>query len=85
MNTSRKKYFKLLIVISFFRPFYGSYNIIELDPAYQNVLICGSDFNSLWILSRTPRMSPLETERLIKKARELGFDMSRLIMVEQMP
>jgi apolipoprotein D and lipocalin family protein len=34
--------------VSFFRPFYGGYNIIELDHArYQYAMMCGSDTSCL--------------------------------------
>jgi len=64
--------------ISFFGPFYGSYNIIELDPDYQYSLVTGPDRNYLWLLARTPTL-PFETrERLIKQAKDLGFAVETL-------
>lgn len=64
--------------VSFFGPFYGSYNIIELDPDYQYSLVTGPDRNYLWLLARTPTL-PFETrERLIARAKELGFAVEKL-------
>lgn len=64
--------------VSFFGPFYGSYNIIALDPDYQWSLVAGPDRNYLWLLARTPTL-PFETrERLIKQAKDLGFAVETL-------
>ena len=72
--------------VSFFGPFYGGYNIIELDKAdYQYSLVAGPDRSYLWVLSRTPEMDPATLERLIGIAEELGFATDELIMVEQSP
>lgn len=69
--------------VSFFGPFYGGYNIIELDKAeYQYSLIAGPDRSYLWILSRTPKMDPEILDSLIKKANDLGFATQDLIFVE---
>lgn len=72
--------------VSFFGPFYGSYNIIELDrPGYRYALVCGPDTSYLWILARRPDIDPLIVERLVARAGALGFDTSRLIYVKQRP
>ena len=72
--------------VSFFGPFYGSYNIIELDrPGYRYALVCGPDTSYLWILARRPDLDPLIVEQLVSRAAALGFDTSRLIYVKQRP
>jgi apolipoprotein D and lipocalin family protein len=68
--------------VSFFGPFYGSYNIVDLDPGYQYALIAGPSRSYLWILSRTPTPPRAEVERLVAKAQSLGFDTSQLIYVK---
>jgi apolipoprotein D and lipocalin family protein len=68
--------------VSFFGPFYGSYNIVDLDPGYQHALIAGPNRSYLWILSRTPAPPRAEVERLVAKAQSLGFDTSQLIYVK---
>ena len=76
-NTGRLK-------VSFFGPFYGAYNIIELDKPYYNyVMVCGPNFEYLWILSRTPQLAYPIKQHLVAKAKELGFDVSKLIYVTQ--
>jgi len=70
--------------VSFFGPFYGGYNIIDLDhESYQYALVSGPDTSYLWILARQPQLDTSITERLLGKASGLGFDTSRIIFVEQ--
>lgn len=70
--------------VSFFGPFYGGYNIIELDHvAYSYALVCGPSRAYLWILSRDPRLKVEVRNRLVEKARELGFDTNKLVFVSQ--
>ena len=67
--------------VSFFRPFYGGYNVIALDKEdYQWSMVCGPDRSYLWILSRTPTMAPATWKMLTDKARSLGFDVDALVM-----
>jgi len=69
--------------VSFFGPFYGGYNIVELDKSgYQYSLVAGPDRDYLWILSRTPQMEPDILQSLVNKARELGFATDELIFVK---
>ena len=69
--------------VSFFGPFYGGYNVIELDKAgYQYSMVAGPDRSYLWILSRSPDLDDAVLERLLAKAGELGFPLGELIMVE---
>ena len=70
--------------VSFFGPFYGGYNIIELDKPYYNyVMVCGPDKSYFWILSRTPQLAYPIKQDLIAKAKELGFATDDLIYVNQ--
>lgn len=69
--------------VSFFGPFYGGYNVIELDKAgYQYSMVAGPDRSYLWILSRSPDLDDAVLERLLARAGELGFPLGELIMVE---
>jgi len=69
--------------VSFFGPFYGGYNIIELDKEnYQYVMIAGNDSSYFWILSRSPNLAPEIQKRLINKAKSLNFPVEKLIFVE---
>ena len=69
--------------VSFFGPFYGAYNIIELDQEnYQYALIVGANTSYMWILARRPELDPAIVTRLVAKARSLGFKADELIFPE---
>ena len=70
--------------VSFFGPFYVSYNVIALDKeAYQWSLVAGPDADYLWILSRTPELDQAIVDELISEAKTLGFKTDELIYVSQ--
>jgi len=69
--------------VTFFWPFYGGYNVIELDPDYRYALVVGPSKKYLWVLSRTRQLDRQVLERLISKAKKLGFSTDELIRVEQ--
>ena len=69
--------------VSFFGPFYGGYNVIELDKAgYQYSLVSGPDRSYLWILARTPELDQQTLDRLVSKARKLDYPVDELIYVD---
>ena len=66
--------------VSFFGPFYGAYNIIDLDKsAYRWAMITGPDRDYLWILARTPVLDSQTLQHLISEAASLGFATDKLI------
>jgi apolipoprotein D and lipocalin family protein len=68
--------------VSFFGPFYGGYNIIELDRSgYTYAMVCGPRKSYLWILSRAIDLDPAVLARLVNQAQALGFDTEALIYV----
>lgn len=70
--------------VSFFGPFYGGYNIVELDQKdYQYSLVVGPNRGYLWILSRTPEMDPDVLAKLVATADGFGFPVDELIYVDQ--
>ncbi|WP_319799269.1 lipocalin family protein [Halomonas sp. M20] len=69
--------------VSFFGPFYGGYNILELDDNYQHVLIAGPNRDYLWIMARTPTLEEEVYQRLVERANALDFATNDLIEVEQ--
>lgn len=69
--------------VSFIGPFYGGYNVIALDREYRHALICGPDRDYLWIFARTPTISPEMKQQMLDVATRQGFDVSKLIWVEQ--
>ena len=69
--------------VSFFLWFYADYYILELDEDYQYTLVGSSSDNYLWILSRTPEMPKAQLDGLLQKIIQRGYDVSKLIFVEQ--
>jgi len=70
--------------VSFFGPFYGSYNIIALDKQnYQYSMVTGPNRSYLWILARTKTLPKETLDALIENAKRQGFETDKLIMVRQ--
>ncbi|MEG1498876.1 MAG: lipocalin family protein [Bacteroidales bacterium] len=70
--------------VSFFLCFYADYYLLELDTKnYQYALVGSKSEQYLWILSRTPTISVEIKEKLLQKAKELNYDISKLIWVPQ--
>ena len=69
--------------VSFFLFFYGDYYVLELDKDYNWAVIGSSSDKYLWILSRTPQMDQQLYQDLLKGLTERGYDVSKLIEVEQ--
>jgi apolipoprotein D and lipocalin family protein len=69
--------------VSFFLFFYGDYYVLELDDNYGWAMIGSSSPNYFWILSRKPQMEPEIYQMLLDRAEKRGYDLSRLIKVEQ--
>ncbi len=57
----------------------GDYNIIELDPDYKYALIGAKDRKSLWLLSRTKKISTSVYNEYTRRAKDLGYDISKLV------
>jgi len=69
--------------VSFFGPFYGGYNIIELDKKnYAYSMVTGPDRSYLWILSRTKHLPETTLQALIQQAETLGFATDKLIFAQ---
>ena len=70
--------------VYFFFLFGADYYILELDEKdYQYALVGSSSINYLWILSRSPQMPEKTYQMLVEKAKELGYDMEKLMLVKQ--
>ncbi len=74
---------KAALKVSFFGPFYGGYNIIALDKEYKHALVCGPNRDYLWILSRTPTISREIKQQMLDTATRQGFDVSKLLWIDQ--
>jgi len=69
--------------VSFFGPFYGGYNILVLDDAYQYALVAGPNRDNLWILARTRILDEDIFQALVQQAKAWGFNTEELIKVDQ--
>ncbi|HOG25889.1 MAG TPA: lipocalin family protein [Bacteroidales bacterium] len=68
--------------VSFFLFFYSDYWVLDLDENYNFALIGSKKAKYLWILSRTPEMAQEDLDRVMNKARSLGYKVEDLIWVE---
>jgi len=69
--------------VSFFGPFYAGYNVLAIDAEYKYALIAGKNLNYLWLLSRERTMPESVKQNYLQKAKDLGYNISELIWVEQ--
>lgn len=65
--------------VSFFRPFWGNYWIIELGEDYSWAMIAEPSGKYLWLLARVPRLSSAEEARALKRMTELGYPVDKLV------
>jgi len=71
-----------MLRVSFFGPFYSGYNVIAIDPDYKYALVAGESLKYLWILSRETTIPAHIHAEYLKKAQEIGYDISALIWVK---
>lgn len=69
--------------VSFFKPFWSGYNVIDLDDDYKYALVAGKNLDYLWILSREKTIPESFKTRFLEKAKSIGYNTSNLIWVEQ--
>ena len=69
--------------VSFFRPFYGDYWIIDLDKEYRYALVGSPDRKYLWILSRTKTIDEKTKAKLFAKLPALQFDKDKFVWTIQ--
>ena len=71
--------------VSFFGPFYGGYNVLQLAPDYRYALISGPDRDYLWILARSASLPEQDLKFLVAEAKRMGFATEQLIYVHHLP
>lgn len=69
--------------VSFFWPFSGDYWVVGLDQNYRWAVVSGPKKKSIWILSRTRQMDPVEYKALLASLSARGFDIARLQITPQ--
>lgn len=71
------------LMVSFFLFFYSDYNVMMLDDDYQVALVGSGSPKYLWILSRNPSPDEQVVEAVLDEAASRGYDVSKLIWVNQ--
>lgn len=64
--------------LSFLPAVWGDYWVIDLDPQYQLVAVSEPKREYLWILARTPTVSPKVYAELLTRLEQMGFDLRKL-------
>ena len=60
--------------VSFFRPFYGNYWILALDPDYKWVLVGEPKRTFGWVLARDNKLDAATLNQILDRAVSLGYD-----------
>ena len=69
--------------VTFFRPFWGAYWIIDLAPDYSFAVVGHPGRDYLWILSRTPTMNDDTYRRILARLQAQGYETARLVRTVQ--
>jgi apolipoprotein D and lipocalin family protein len=60
--------------VSFFRPFYGNYWVLALDPDYKWVLVGEPKRTFGWVLARDNKLDTATLNQILDRAVALGYD-----------
>ena len=69
--------------VSFFRPFWGPYWIIDLAQDYSYAVVGHPGRDYLWILSRSPTMSDDTYQKILTRLRTQHYETARLVRTVQ--
>lgn len=69
--------------VSFFGPFYGGYNIVDLDVDYEWAIVVGSSRNYFWVLSRSTVLTTELKARAVAVALLLGINPDAIHWIPQ--
>ncbi|MGB5349687.1 MAG: lipocalin family protein, partial [Polyangiales bacterium] len=64
--------------VSFFRPFWGDYWIIDLGPDYQYAVVGHPSRDYLWILSRTPTLDAAIYDSILSRLEDKAYPLEPL-------
>lgn len=64
--------------LSFIPAVWGDYWVIDLDGDYQLAVVSEPKREYLWILSRSPKVSPEVYDRVLQRLHDKGFDTRKL-------
>ncbi len=71
--------------VSFFRPFWGDYWIIDLADDYSYAVVGHPGRDYLWILGRTPTMTEETYQGIVTRLQAQGYETSRLVRTLHVP
>ena len=69
--------------VSFFRPFWGDYWIIDLADDYSYAVVGHPGRDYLWILARTPTMAEATFQGIVARLQAKGYETSHLVRTLQ--
>jgi apolipoprotein D and lipocalin family protein len=69
--------------VTFFRPFWGDYWVIDLATDYSYAVVGHPGRDYLWILSRTPTMPESTYQGILDRLESKGYDTARLVRTLQ--
>lgn len=69
--------------VSFFRPFWGDYWIIDLSDDYSYAVVGHPGRDYLWILARQPTMAEATYQGIVARLKAQGYETSRLVRTLQ--
>jgi apolipoprotein D and lipocalin family protein len=74
------KFSNARLKVSFFWPFRGDYQIIDLGQEYEYAVVGTPNRKYLWILSRTPAMPPESLVKILENVEKQGFVRDKLLL-----
>jgi apolipoprotein D and lipocalin family protein len=69
--------------VQFFWPFSGDYWVIDLGEHYEYAVVGNPTREYFWILSRTPKIDETLYEEILARARDQGYDTSKIMKTLQ--
>ncbi|MGZ6126235.1 MAG: lipocalin family protein [Myxococcales bacterium] len=69
--------------VSFFRPFWGDYWIVDLAEDYTYAVVGHPGRDYLWVLSRRPTMPDATWQQILERLQDQGYQTSRLVRTLQ--
>jgi apolipoprotein D and lipocalin family protein len=71
--------------VSFFRPFWGDYWIVDLDPDYRHAVVGHPGRDYLWILARKPALAAEDYDAIVERLAAQGYEIDRLVRTVHQP
>ena len=69
--------------MQFVWPIKAEYRIMHIDPDYSELVVGRTKRDYVWVMARTPQLSPQRQAELLSMLTEQGYDLSKLRMVPQ--